>query len=250
MKITLFALALLFTFPLFGQGRKRDVVYLKNGSILRGTIVLQDPGNLIQLRTTDYSLWVFKEDQIDSIKRMPSPSIVLKTGYFNLTEIGVLTGNHTNNNKVPFTLLNVSGWNFKSGFAAGVGVGVDFSNETHFPVVADFRYYLREKRPIPFVSLQAGFSIPLGASQGAIRNAIHNYNLNSNFYPLTNQTVKSLVGFQINPAVGIQFPIQDNLALTLGAGYRWMRYRYSGSNDYRLEVDINRLSLKVGLLFK
>lgn len=250
MKITLFALAFFLSFSVSGQGRKRDVVYLKNGSILRGTIVLQDPGKLIQLRTTDYSLWVFKQDQIDSITRSPSPRVASKTGYFNLTEIGVLTGNHSNNNKAPFSLLNVSGWNFKSGFATGVGVGVEFSNETHFPVVADIRYYLREKRPLPFVSLQAGFSIPLGASQGEIRNAIYNYSLSSNFYPVTNQTVKSMVGFQITPAVGIQVPIQENLAMTFGAGYRWMRYRYSGSNNYSLEVDINRLSLKVGLLFK
>jgi hypothetical protein len=250
MKITLFALTLFFSFSLSGQGRKRDVVYLKNGSILRGTIVLQDPGKLIQLRTTDYSLWVFQQDQIDSIKRLPSPRIAIKTGYFNLTEIGILTGNRTNSIRAPFTLLNVSAWNFKSGFTAGVGVGVDFSNETHLPVVADIRYYLREKRPQPFVSLQAGFSIPLGASQEQTRNAIYAYGLSSNFYPVTSQTVKSLVGFQINPAVGIQIPIQDNLALTLGAGYKWMRYRYSGSNHYSLEVDINRLSLKVGLLFK
>ncbi len=250
MKIALFAFALFLSFSLFGQGRKRDVVYLKNGSILRGTIVLQDPGKLIQLRTTDYSLWVFKEDQIDSIKRLSSPKVILKTGYFNLTEIGILTGNRTNVSKNPFTLFNISGWNFKSGFTAGVGVGVEFSNETYFPVVADIRYYLREKRPMPFVSFQAGFSIPLGTSQGEIMNAIHNYDLNSNFYPLTNQIVKARIGFQINPAVGIQIPIQENLALTLGAGYRWMRYRYSGSNNYRLEVNINRLSLKVGLLFK
>lgn len=250
MKIILFALALLLSLSLFGQGRKRDVVYLKNGSILRGTIVLQDLGKLIQLRTTDYSLWVFKQDQIDSITRLPSPRVASKTGYFNLTEIGILTGNHTNVSKAPFTLLNVSGWNFKSGFATGVGLGIEFSNETYFPVVADIRYYLREKRPLPFVSLQAGFSIPLGASQEQTRNAIYAYRLSSNFYPVTNQTVKSLVGFQINPTVGIQIPIQENLALTFGAGYRWMRHRYSGSNNYSLDVEINRLSLKIGLLFK
>ena len=250
MKITLFALALFLSFSLFGQGRKRDVVYLKNGSILRGTIVLQDPGKLIQLRTTDYSLWVFQQDQIDSIRRLPSPSLELKTGYFNLTEIGLLTGNHSNVNKAHITFLNISGWNFRNGLAAGVGVGIEFSNETHFPVVADIRYYLREKRPLPFVSLQAGFSIPLGSSQWQVRDAIYYYDLNSNFYPLSNQTVKARIGFQIHPAVGIQIPIQENLALTLGAGYRWTRYRYSGSNNYRLEVDINRLSLKVGLLFK
>ena len=243
MKITLFALALFLSFSLSGQGRKRDVVYLKNGSILRGTIVLQDPGKLIQLRTTDYSLWVFKQDQIDSIARSPSTRVANKTGYFNLTEIGVLTGNHTNGSKA-LTLLNISQWKFKNGLATGIGVGIEFSNETYLPVVADIRYYLRDRQPMPFFSFQTGYSIPIGGSFSP--SAYNGYWSSSVYYSAT----KAKGGFLFNPSVGIQIPVNENLALLFSAGYRWMRYNYEGDKDYRLDIEVSRLSLKIGLLFK
>lgn len=243
MKITLFALALFLSFSLFGQGRKRDVVYLKNGSILRGTIVVQDPGKLIQLRTTDYSLWVFQQDQIDSIKRLPSPRIASKTGYFNLTELGFFKGNIANTNKA-LSLLNISQWKFKNGLAPGIGVGIEFSNETYLPVVADIRYYFRDRQPMPFFSFQTGYSIPIRSSFSP--SAYYGYWSSSVNYSAT----KAKGGFLFNPSVGIQIPANDNLALLFSAGYYWMKYNYEGDKDYRLDIEVSRLSLKIGLLFK
>ena len=255
MRTILLILTVSLSLSMFGQGRKRDVVYLKNGSVLRGTIVLQDPGKLVKLRTSDNSLWVFKIDQIDSITRPVPIKIALKTGYVNLTEMGVLAGNFSNATRAPFTLLNISNWNFSNGFATGIGVGVEFSNETYLPVVADVRYYLRDKRPLPFVSFQAGYSIPMGGSYAQTMYAINDIRMSPVIYPgpippTTNDPIKAKGGFLFNPAVGIQTPINDNLALTFSAGYRWMRYHYARSDNYQLDIDFNRLSLKVGLLFK
>lgn len=240
MKITLFALALFLSFSLFGQGRKRDVVYLKNGSILRGTIVLQDPGKLIQLRTADNNLWVFKLDQIDSIARPVRMVLNRKTGYFNLTELGFLQGNDPNARWIPRSLLNISQWKFENGLAPGIGFGIEYSKEAYLPVVADIRYYLRDKQPMPYFSFQAGYSIPLAP------NEVNDIGISGVHYSGT----KARGGFLINPAIGIQTPLNENLALTFSAGYRWMRFRYTGSNSYQIDFDFNRLSLKVGLLFK
>ena len=108
MRISLLTLALLAAEMLFAQQAKKDVVYLKNGSIIRGSIVMEDPGKLIKLKTSDKSLWVFKYDQIDSIKHTDKEKVQLKTGYFNLTEIGVLAGNSNNVNKNAFMMMNIS----------------------------------------------------------------------------------------------------------------------------------------------
>jgi hypothetical protein len=260
MRITILFVTLLFSVTLFAQKRNRDVVYLKNGSILRGTIVLEDPGKFIRLKTSDRSLWVFKYDQIDSVKhpesinRPEKAKRPFKNGYFNLTEMGVLAGNSANYKKNPFTLMNISSWKFENGFSTGIGVGVEFFNETYLPVVADFRYYLRKSGAIPFVSLQGGYSIPLGGKYTPQQIYYASPVLwNDLIYQPPVPTTIDLSargGWLLNPAIGIQTPLNENLALTFSAGYRWMRQRYGKDNTYKLDVDYNRLSLKVGLLFK
>lgn len=253
MRIVTFILTFFFSLTLFAQGSKRDLVYLKNGSIIRGTIILQDPGKMIKLKTPDRNLWVFAYDQVDSIARVVKVKSPQKAGYFNLTEIGVLAGNSANYKKNPFTLLNISSWKFKNGFSTGIGVGVEFFNETYLPVVADFRYFIRKSGAMPFVSLQGGYSIPLGGTysqQVYVDSPV--YWISSIYRPPmpTTQDISARGGWLVNPAIGIQTPINENLALTFSAGYRIMRHRYGKNDTYNLDVDYNRLSLKVGLLFK
>ena len=123
-----------------------------------------DPGKFIKLKTPDRNIWVFEQEKIDSIVQPAKIHIPQKNGYFNLTEMGVLAGNSANYKKNPFTLMNISSWKFENGFSTGIGVGVEFFNETYLPVVADFRYFIRKSGAMPFVSLQGGYSIPLGGT--------------------------------------------------------------------------------------
>ena len=141
MRIKLLILILFLSLTFFAQGKRRNVIYLKNGTVLRGTIVLQDPGKLIQLRTADNNLWVFKMDQIDSIARPVRIVFNRKTGYFNLTELGFLQGSDPNARLIPRSLLNISQWKFENGLAPGIGFGIEYSNEANLPVVPDNRYY-------------------------------------------------------------------------------------------------------------
>ncbi len=46
-----------------------DVVYLKNGSMIKGTIIEQDPALHVKLQTADGSIFVFKIDEIQKITR-------------------------------------------------------------------------------------------------------------------------------------------------------------------------------------
>ena len=257
MRISFLLIVMFAGLTLFAQHGKKDIVFLKNGSVIRGNIVLEDAGKLIKLKTSDRSLWVFKYDQIDSVSRQKKAVEKVKTpfgnGYFNLTEMGVLAGNSNNVNKTAFTMMNISSWKFPCNFSAGIGVGIEFLNDTYLPVVADFRYYIPHQGPLPFVSVQAGYSIPLGGSYTQ-QNTYYGYTdiavMPGYYQTSVSQNMSARGGFLINPSFGIQTQLNENLALVFSAGYRYIRHNYGKDENYQLEVEYNRLSLKVGLLFK
>ena len=230
----------------FAQNSKRDVIYLKNGSIINGQIVSAIPSGEVKIKTRDNSLWVFEPAQIDSIRKSGNHSAAMRSGCFNLTEAGILVGNPGNKYQSPFSLINISGWHFKNGFSVGAGTGVEFFSETYLPVVADFRYYLKYQDANPFFEIQGGYSFSLDRpdSQYVSRN--------SNIWPEpsgSTMEIKAKGGLLLNPAIGILTPLDDHLSLAFSIGYRIMRHHYEREDDYKIDIDYNRLVLKIGLLF-
>ena len=54
---------------LFAQNNFQDVVYLKNGSIIRGTIIEQVPNESLKIETADGSLFVFKISEVEKMTK-------------------------------------------------------------------------------------------------------------------------------------------------------------------------------------
>ncbi|MBK7140429.1 MAG: hypothetical protein IPH74_16085 [Bacteroidetes bacterium] len=69
-KILLF---LLFSIAIkvFAQTSQDEVVYLKNGSIIRGTIIEQIPNEKIKIQTSEGNVFVYKYDEIEKITKEP-----------------------------------------------------------------------------------------------------------------------------------------------------------------------------------
>jgi len=256
-KTTLVFMALLFLVNLsFARNGKKDIIYLKNGSVINGQIISSLPSGQVKIKTKDNSLWVFEASQIDSISKTTTAFNQIRTGYFNLTEAGILVGNSNNKYSSPFSLMNISGWQFENRISVGAGAGVEFFSEAYLPVVADFRYYLKRQGLNPFFGLQGGYSFALDKP-----DRIYAYNVSSPYYfdPLGNSfmspiggplKLRAKGGFLLNPSVGICTPLGENLALTFSAGYRIMRQRYTREDNYLIDIDYNRLSLKIGLIFQ
>jgi len=240
-------LALLFFITTtFAQKGKRDVIYLKNGSIINGQIISQLPSGQIKIKTRDNSLWVFESSGIDSISHNTKISGQIHPGFFNLTEAGVLTGNSGNKDKSPFNMMNISGWKFKNRFSVGGGAGIEFESETYLPVIADIRYYLKRQGVNPFFGIQGGYSFALDKPD----NLYSDPRILSSPGYRSDLKMTAKGGFLLNPAVGICTSLNGNLALTLSAGYRMMRHRYCRTDDYKIDIDYNRLSVKIGLLIQ
>ena len=247
-KSLFFIIALLFTWcNSFAQREKKDVIYLKNGSIINGRIISYLPSGAVKIKTKDNSLWIFETAEVDSIRQKSKSIYQIKPGYFNLTEAGILAGNSNNRYKSPFSLMNISAWKFKNRFSAGLGAGIELVNETYFPVVADLRYYFKNQGLNPFIGLQGGYSFSLDKPGRLYSDPL------INTYPGymgNNQDLKGKGGGTFNPSIGICTMLTENLALTFGLGYLYMRQRYTGTNDYKIDIEYNRLTVKIGLLIQ
>lgn len=72
--ILLFVFGILLTTQVSAQ-KRIDVVQLKNGNVLKGTIVRQVPGKFLELKSQDKNFWKFDMEDIAEIryerKRLP-----------------------------------------------------------------------------------------------------------------------------------------------------------------------------------
>ena len=64
-----FFLLIAFTSFTYAQQNYQDVVYLKNGSIIRGMIIEQVPNKSIKIETSDKSLFVYQIDEVEKITK-------------------------------------------------------------------------------------------------------------------------------------------------------------------------------------
>lgn len=72
----------------------QDVVYLKNGSVIRGTVIEQVPGKSLKIKTSDGSVFVYTMDEVEKItKEAPAASTMMAGTLKGKTfDVGVTAG--------------------------------------------------------------------------------------------------------------------------------------------------------------
>ncbi len=164
-----------------------DVVYLKNGSIIRGEITERIIGESIKIQILGGSIFVFEESEIETILKAPkvyqapvqqpyvspkeyrrelkrtTPVTSRKRGVYNMFSYGFQPGPDTWSDVVPWpTLQWRTGYNFNQFVNLGVGFGIDaYMPGGTIPIYADFHGELgKEVKPIMFhYFFQAGYGI-------------------------------------------------------------------------------------------
>lgn len=64
MKLRISVLAYFISIIAFAQNQTRDVIYLKNGSVIKGAITEMSPSTGIKIKTADGSIFVYKMEEI------------------------------------------------------------------------------------------------------------------------------------------------------------------------------------------
>jgi len=226
------------------QGNYPDVVYLKNGSIIRGIIIEQIPNQSIKIQTADGSIFVYRIDEIEKLaieqpqvrtrRSLPERGSGLQSGYKGIVEMGYQSG--TGNygmDRFQFNFIN--GGQIGPYFSLGFGTGLRYyfdSEAALIPFFADFRVNFIDFRVSPYFSLDVGYS----------------FDATNNFEG---------VGFLLNPTVGASFKISRRSAINVGLGYEMQRMKFlytiypNGSHNY-YSYDYNNsgaISIVVGISF-
>ncbi len=248
-KILILLLSGLFLVPAFAQKSKKDIVYLKSGSIIKGQLITND-AELVKIKS-DGNDWVFKNSEVDSISRfrkvVHEPG--LNNDYFFDTSFGVMVGNSGNNQSAPFSFMASLNFRAIDQFYLGAGLGTEFLDESYMPAFAQFQYKFRETRFTPFANLQVGYMVPL---EDGNRQHYSDYYSSSSYYwpgPQTSEKLNAGGGLMINPSIGFQQFPSDNFGWFFSFGYRHHQLNYEGDKGYKLETNFSRLSLKIGFIF-
>jgi sRNA-binding regulator protein Hfq len=250
MKTIAFLLLLLLAFGnSFAQKNKKDVVYLKNGSVLKGQQTRVDDDKVVV--RSGKNLWVFSDADIDTIasKRLPQIFEFQSKPFFLKTTAGLLIGGSNNPKPTPFSFDASLNFKLFPTFYFGLGAGVDFLEESYLPTFGSFELRFRDARSTPFIGVKGGYMFPLDDNI----HAQTYYGISpsySSYWPgYTPQQLESEGGQFFEPSFGFVSQISENLGLMLSFGYRYHQVSFKGEDHYKLEREYNRLSIRLGIIF-
>lgn len=252
-KLCLFLFAILLAISGFAQAKK-GVVYLKNGTILKGRYVFFDNAEKIQIESAGNS-WVFDTTEVDTItsrkiaRNMEIQEQLSERKLFFRTELGVLAGNSKNSQSAPLSFSGTLNYSVTPNFSAGAGVGVEFLKESYLPAFLNLEYKFRNEPSAPFLFVKGGYQVPLEESH-EVYNTV--WPATSSIWPGPAPDYENLDpkgGVLINPGIGYSHLFSPGFGMSLAFGYQFHRLHYKGEKDYGLDIDYNRLTVKLGFIF-
>jgi hypothetical protein len=240
MKKLLFITLLFISNLLYSQTIYQDVVYLKNGSKIKGVIIEQIPSVSLRIETTDGSVFVFKMEEIEKMTKEATllkkdisseqnikSSEGLKKGYKGIIDIGYQIGiGDYGMDRLKFNFIN--GYQFNPNISIGLGLGLRYfivDGTAYVPIFTDFRTTFLDNNISPYFSLGIGYSVTNGGG----------------------------VGFFLNPNLGTSFKVSKRSAINLGIGYElqkmdlWFGNYYSGY--YTETINLSVIDLHIGFSF-
>lgn len=245
---TILLLITLCTFLMAGNSyaqSKEDVVYLTNGSILRGKVIENAVGVKTTIEIVGRNIIVVPDSAVKMIL-MDQP-IISKNRENKSSPVEIAANVNFyggSNNSAGFTFITA--YNFPFRLAIGAGMGIEWFDHQQIPFMADIKYCFLKGSWSPFVYAQSGYAVPLSKKSG-----------DDNWY---NQYTDYYGGVLAGVGGGMRFNFTRHNALIFSVGYRYQKTKtatnntpWSSSSYYQTETikydEYNRLSFSFGFLF-
>ena len=229
------------------QGAMQDVVYLKNGSVIRGIIIEQVPNESIKIETREGNIFVYKMEEVSKFTKetMPQQHRYVGysggqsqynpkyNGYMGTIQFGYGVGiDKYKASRVNLNLIN--GYKFSPHYYMGAGMGLNyyFSYEDYtVPLFLYLRSDFLKSDASPFFSMSAGYNVFLGGS---------------GFFE----------GLILEPSLGISFRASNASCYFLSIGCAVDQIKYYYINNYGGIISDKQhkltgaINLKLGFIFQ
>jgi hypothetical protein len=148
---------------LISQDQLQDVVYLKNGGVVRGIVIEQVIGKSISIKTENDSVFVYASEEVEKIVKEKTQREISKVSaeqlkssiYTHIARLGILTGEGT----TFFTINIINGFHIGKYFELGFGIGYDkYPNMHVIPIFLDLRSYFHRGEISPLIHVDIGLS--------------------------------------------------------------------------------------------
>jgi hypothetical protein len=238
-KSSLFAIFLIITVLQLSGQKTKDVLYLKNGSIIYGTL-MEISNDQYKLKGSDGSIFIYSAGEVDRYaKEIPSFAGRKKSGMTFALEAGLLIGAQSNEYKAPFSFNAIAGYTIEKKNMLGIGTGAEFLGKTFVPVFAEYKYTFRDKRVSPFLFARGGILMHVGADEESD---------NTYYYNATDYKGGATLTF----GTGLSWAGED-VETYLSFAYRYAQTSYVQTDynhmDVTYENNYNRLEVKFGFRF-
>lgn len=246
-RLLIFVFAIAISPLLRAQENLDDVVYLKNGTFLRGKIIELIPEKSLKFCVLSKDTMDISMNDVKLIKREKSavssnPNYedgVKAWGYTNITEVTLGWGLSEINDqprnilqkRLSFQLSTINGLTLSPYIHLGLGTGVEFWNNRGFiPIFLDLRTNLLKKKNTPFGYLDVGYS------PGWING----------------EDGLGFGGALVAIGVGAKISVTGKMGIVVSLGYRFQQTRQWQAN-YNVRsiaiLDTQFIALKAGVLF-
>lgn len=235
-------LLVLITTASFSQNNYQDVVYLKNGSIIRGIIIEQVPNKSIKIETSDRSVFVYQMDEIEKIAKeenIVNKQNSKKKGFIGL-ELGanIPIGKFADvNDGAAKTGFQINLINFGYLFSDNVGITATCFGASN-PIEGGGSDYLWSHGGLLVGPL---FSFPVSEKiEWDIKPMI-----GLSWASITNAGLETASSFAFNVGTGSRFNVSRLITLTLGIDYTTAKFKWDIG-----EQSIGTLAIKGGFAFR
>lgn len=210
----------------------QDVVYLKNGSIVRGIVIEQVPNTSIKIRTADGSVFACNMNEVEKLTKEENGNASRKIskrmqgkGYRGFVDFGyAIKSGDLGVSRVELTTTH--GYQITPFFFIGAGIGLDYYHEAEtwgLPLFGEVRSEILRGKFAPFVDVKVGY------------------------------TFMDVDGMYIHPSIGCRFELTNTIGLNVSLGYS-MQYVEAPKDPKEpfgtvAEKNCGAISLKVGIDF-
>jgi hypothetical protein len=235
---------LLFPVLAIAQKATEDVLYLKNGWILRGKITSVPADSLVKIQTRDQNLFVFSRPEISKMQQEPfqykgNQSIFYqRRGFGHYTELGsIIAKNSTAGSAFTFQMVN--GYQFSPWVFTGLGIGLDsYRTQSLLPLFGSYRGDLvHQGGLIPFYFVDGGYAFNLSGEGNS-----------------SGLATRYRGGTLFAAGAGTKILLSHHAGLLMSVGYRSQRTSFeqelSGvGGNFKTEMNYRRVVLRIGFTF-